>query len=412
MPRPAKTLLAGIAIAIPLISAAATSFAADSQVANDQTQAGNVEATQTLNVDTSTDQTTGVATAAGNSASAAVVYGSVDVQSSQSMQGNADASGVLNVTTYAGQVGMTAASTGNTGEAGIQSGGPMTGSFGQDVSGNVTAESQINAATGQAGDVTVTTEAVGDTQGLSAVGGSIGASVTQTNEGVTQSYSGAVLNYSPGNTTFSAVGIGNNVTSTSVSGASQNVSTTQVTTGDRVQAAQFLAFGNVQSATNAATATANNVSVSNDGPSLNVVTFQDNQSYVRAQAESGAYEFGASSVMATGIGNSAIADETGPQITLDNVQINGTGGVEVIASSTGTQGYDLSSSATAMGNAVTGFACSDCSGQMTINNTQVNGSNITATNSVGVVPGGTARSVTGVTTAVGNSATFYVTKPN
>jgi hypothetical protein len=133
---------------------------------------------------------------------------------------------------------------------------------------------------------------------------------------------------------------------------------------------------------------------------------------VRAQAASGAYEFGTSSVMATGIGNSVIADETGQQVTLDNVQVNGTGGVEVIASSTGTQGYDLSSSATAMGNAVTGFACSDCSGRMSITNNQVNGSDISATNTVGVVPGGTARSVTGVTTAVGNSATFYVSKPN
>ncbi len=83
--------------------------------------------------------------------------------------------------------------------------------------------------------------------------------------------------------------------------------------------------------------------------------------------------------------------------------------MDVIASSSGTDGYDLGSTATAMGNAFTGYACSTCSGTLTAHNSQINSADIGASSSLSV--GSSARSATGVATAVGNSATFYVSHP-
>ena len=76
-------------------------------------------------------------------------------------------------------------------------------------------------------------------------------------------------------------------------------------------------------------------------------------------------------------------------------------------------GYDLSSNATAMGNAVTGYACSSCGGVMNVTSSQSNTADVGA--SAGIPYGGVAgaiRSATSTATAVGNTATFYVSKPS
>ncbi len=273
---------------------------------------------------------------------------------------------------------------------------------------SITASSVINATSAQAGDMTVSTEAIGNTQGIGAVSAPVGAAVTQTSSALTQSNSDISLQYTPGTATYAATAVSNNITATGLSGSAQNLNLSQTMTGAMTQAAQFVALGQGQDVSNAATATANNISVSNDTGALDVTTSQDNESYLRAQAESTAYSFGSSTVSATGVGNSAAYGETGSQITVNNNQTN-SGGVEVIASSGGTSGYDLSSSATAMGNAVTGYGCSDCGGVMNVTNNQTNTGVISATSGVGVA--GSARSATSIATAVGNSATYYIGKP-
>jgi len=75
----------------------------------------------------------------------------------------------------------------------------------------------------------------------------------------------------------------------------------------------------------------------------------------------------------------------------------------------GGDGYDITGQATAMGNSVTGYACSECSGRMTVNNNQTNNTDVGA--SVTTTVTGQARSVMAITNAVGNSATYYVTHP-
>jgi hypothetical protein len=98
---------------------------------------------------------------------------------------------------------------------------------------------------------------------------------------------------------------------------------------------------------------------------------------------------------------------------LNNTQVN-TGGIEASASFTGDNGFDASSSATAMGNAVIGFACSQCGGVINVTNSQTtSGGGVEAVSSTTVTNiNGNNRSTSGISTAVGNSATFYVSKPN
>ena len=67
------------------------------------------------------------------------------------------------------------------------------------------------------------------------------------------------------------------------------------------------------------------------------------------------------------------------------------------------------STATAMGNAVTGFACSDCNGVANIVNNQTNSAQVAANSTIDMAAGN--RSVSASATAVGNNATFYVSRP-
>jgi hypothetical protein len=62
-----------------------------------------------------------------------------------------------------------------------------------------------------------------------------------------------------------------------------------------------------------------------------------------------------------------------------------------------------------MGNSATGYACSSCGGTVGITSRQVNSGDVNATSTVNIT--GSGRSVAGVATAVGNSATYYSSRP-
>ncbi len=87
--------------------------------------------------------------------------------------------------------------------------------------------------------------------------------------------------------------------------------------------------------------------------------------------------------------------------------------MEAVSSSGGATGFDLSSTSTAMGNAVTGYACSACGGVMNITSSQSNSADIGASASIPFGGNaGSARSAISTSTAAGNSATFYVSRPS
>jgi hypothetical protein len=386
MARRAIILLAGTLLAIPLWPAVATSQTfQQSSVDNQQTQNADVSATQTLNVVTA-DQTTETTSAGANGYSAQVQSGSLDVQSVQTANGENDSLGYADLT---GHLTQTTAST-----------------------ATIDAESQINAPSAAGADISHSVQAIGNSQEIATVGGSNTMQSDQTNQAIVEANGGAVVNYTGADTsTFSSVATGNNVTVNNSAGATTAVTLNQTNTGQYVQATQFVNAGNGQTIAASSNTVGNNISISNANNPLNAVTSQDNTAYIRAQTAETAYEFGTGSASAAGVGNSVVAGNPGGDLTLNNTQTNTGGGVEVLSSFSGTGGlgYDASSSAVAMGNAVTGYACSTCVNKMTVTNRQTNGTAVSATSNVTM--SSENRSVTGVSTAIGNTATFYVSQP-
>jgi hypothetical protein len=168
--------------------------------------------------------------------------------------------------------------------------------------------------------------------------------------------------------------------------------------------------GNAQTIEGDATVTANNIAITNQADALNVVTNQSNASFTFADSVATGFEFGDGQATAFGVGNSMLAGNFGPSTTVNNTQVN-TGGIEANASFTGDNGFDASTSATAMGNAAIAFACSQCGGVINITNSQTtSGGGVEANATTNITTQG--RSVSSVATAVGNNATFYVSRPN
>jgi hypothetical protein len=398
--------------AIPMWLIAAGTATSQSTVTNNQVQAGDIFASQTLDVVTNTSDTTAVTTATGNGLTGSVVTGSVDIQSTQSTAGQVGATTTINIANDAGpSLTSTTAATGNTGDAGIEGGGALTGSFVQGATGGpIYGENQINAANAETTDAAQATQAMANSQGFGATGSSVNATVHQSSAVDTTADGGAILGYVGDQGGFSAAAVANNVTSVGVSGSTQTLDVTQSNTGALVRGAQFTNLGNSQDTNTSATATANNFNASNEGGAFNVGVNQSNDAYVRAQGEETSYEFGGATVSAYGVGNSTFAGNSGTSITLNNTQVNGSGGVESVASFTGDNGYDAFVSSTAMGNAATGYACSTCGGVMTVHNSQTNNGDAAAMVNTSITT--SARSVRGTATAVGNNASFYVTQPN
>jgi len=378
-------------------------------VLNEQIQLGDVFAGQTLNVVDADGATTAVTTATGNALSGAVESGSLTLTSTQTLQGSVNATTAL---TAAGSAGNPATiltqATGNTGDAGAY-GASLAASVGQTAgAGTVRAATTIDASNAAIyGGATVGATALSNSQAFAVQGGALQANVTQSGAGITEAEIGASVRYIPGPATFSASAVANNLSSAGEDSV-QTLTVGQSSTGARTQAAVFVAAGNAWNLTGAATATGANVSVSNAGASLDAAITQSNQSYVRAQSEVSAYDFGLGSAQAFAVGASSMAGNEGEMTLIDNLQTT-SGGVEAVAAFTGHDGYDAYASATAIGNAATGYACADCGGAIEANNSQTNGSGVSATASVNVT--GSNRATVGTANAVGNSATFYVTRP-
>ena len=360
--------------------------------------------------------------AAGNTASSSVVNGSLDVRSSQLSGGMVTATSVVNVTPSApgtlansGETTVSVSATGNESDAGSfnegdYANGPLTGNFVQSSSTQNMAASTFNGANAQASDASLSVQALGNTHGVTVQDTSANVTTNQSSTAITEADGAGTLKYSPGTVVASASAVSNNMTAVGTGNASQILNTTQSMTGPRTQATQSMNVGNGQTVITAAQATDNNISISNENGPLNVVDNQTNTSFTLAQAVGSSYEFGTGQTSASGVGNSVLAGNAGQQMSLDNTQANVGNGISVSASFNCNNGYDASSSATAMGNAVTGFACSDCGGVVNVSNNQTNTAVIGATSTLGVTSSN--RSVNSSAVAVGNNATFYVSKPS
>lgn len=390
-----------------MLSGVATSQTAPSTVLNNQINLGDVFAEQTLNVETVTDGFSASTIAPANSVLISVQNTDASMTSNQENSGAVLAHGVVNVATHGGNnSNVTTTAVGNAGTAAADN-GTLTGRATQLNTGPVTARSQLEAHEAELNDMSMSTLAQGNSQGLTLINGAMGVRVSQGNTANVLADGGAIAGAITGTAAVAGTATGNNITLSGTEQSAARVITEQSNAGI-TQASKFTAYGSSYLSSTAASASGNNLSATNEGPLLDVASSQYNTAYVRTQAEATAYQFSAAQVGAHGVGNSALVGNYGPEVVLDNIQTNEGGGVEALASFEGYDGYDAVASSTAMGNAVTGYACSQCSGQMTIKNNQVNSAEIGARTST---IAGSARSVSGITTATGNNASFYVSSP-
>lgn len=397
----------------PALNPAAIS---QSTVNNTQVQLGDVFSTQTLNVVDVSDSTTATTSASGNTVSSAVVSGSLNVQSSQTMSANANAQTTVNVTTNAGaQAVLNTSALGNGSDAGSFEGAPVTGVISQTAGPvQILATSNFNAQNAQTGVdsssvASFGVQAIANSHGVTVSDTSANTTTTQTSSAQTEADGGAVLKYTPGTAAASATGVSNNLTGAGSGNASQTLTATQTMNGPLTQATQSINLGNGQTIQSNATASANNIYVSNENGPLAVTDSQTNSGFTFAQSVATGFEFGSGQASSDAVADSVLVGNAGAQTSLDNTQSN-SGGVAANASFSGNNGFDAASSATAMGNAATGFACSDCNGVVNVNNNQMNSGGVSATSTIEVAAPN--RSVNASATAVGNNATFYVSKPS
>jgi hypothetical protein len=399
--------------AIPILAlscgAATSQVSATSQILNNQIQLGDIIAGQTLDVVEATDNVGVVTVATGN----AIVGGSqgrnLNVSSYQELQGAVQAHGVVNVGASMGATGsLTTAATGNTAET-VVNNAVLTAVKTQITGpGTVSAVGQLEAEEAYVGDLSHNTQAAANSIGLGLTNGSLGVRTSQYNEANVLADGGAIAGEATGQATVNANAAGNNLTSVGAGASSQRLIATQGNTSEAVQASKFTAYGQSYTSNTNASASANNINATNEGPLLDVTTSQSNSAYVRAQSEGTSAVFSSHAVTAYGIGNSTVAGNMGAELVLDNSQFNEGGGVEVIAVGDVGTGWDSTTSASASGNAVTGYACAACTAKMTVDNNQTNTTDISSqvTSRMGY-----GRSVTGLSSAVGNNASFYVSAP-
>ena len=376
---------------------AATSQTTPSTVLNTQVQFGDVFSEQTLNVETVTDYTSANTTATGNLYSAATDSSGLDIRSNQTSSGDVLANTLVNVETHSGaQTYLSTTASGNLGDANVYA-GTLTAVFNQTVTAStLKANSQVEAAEAETGEVAAATQAVANTQTLGISYGAAGVRVNQANAGDVYADGGAIYGYVAGSAELTAGAMGNNIALSGDGGSGVRIVGDQRNTADTVQAAHFTAYGQAQDARTTAIAAANDFNAVNQGYLLDATVNQANQAYVRAQAEGSAANFGAGAAVANGVGNNAVMGAIG-------------GGVEAVAAFTGGEGYDGLASASASGNAAVGYACSQCSGRMTVDNSQTNTTDIGAAATASLTAG---RSISGVANAVGNTATYYVSRPS
>lgn len=356
------------------------------------------------------DQTTADTTGTGNAFDASTSSNDVDMRSNQTLQANVTADTRVNATGNSGAVvAVSSAASGNTGAAGVY-GGTMTGVYTQIAGATaVRAQSHIEAPNGSAGDVDSFTQAVGNAQSFGISYGSGGLRTNQTNAARVTSDGGGVYGYVSGSANFSAVTSANDVTMSNDNLSSARLIATQTNSAAETQASQFTAFGNVQDTLTSATVAGNDINAHNEGALLDITSQQTNQAYVRAQAQTAAYQFGSASADAYGVGNSLSAGDVGGELVLDTTQINNGGGIEAVAQLDGTEGYDGQANASAMGNSISGYSCSECDGRLTVSNSQTNYSDVGAQSIVNVTA--TGRSASGTSKAIGNTATYYISRP-
>lgn len=356
------------------------------------------------------DPAEGVQATTGAQANAVIVgaEGSdVSLRSSQRLQGSVRAETEVTVRGYSPTIAATSAAAGNIAEASV-----VDGNFNAEVEqsidgGEVAAWTGVTANLSSSGDTVATAAAVGNGFNSAAVSNNAHLRTDQRHDGAgTTARTQAELFHVQGQAALTATAAANQMGYTGRTYYSE-VRADQSNSG-ATDASVRGDIGNGYLTSGMAAAAANTVHVAHQAGVVEASVRQANSGYVGARSELATYEYGGATSQAFGVGNAVGVEQLGEVLTLDTDQTN-SGGVEVMASFDGGYGYDAQVSASAVGNTVSASVCSDCDGALTANNSQANYGDVSAFARTDI--GGSSRSVTGTVSAVGNSASYYVTKP-
>lgn len=352
-----------------------------------------------------------VATSAqGNTASGAVQNGAITVQSDQTMQGDAVATTELTLggDTY-GEVNVT-----------TQAGGNYLAVSAYDATltldATQTTDDGLISATTEVGDssarlhagASIGSSAISNTVALYGQTSVVSGTIDQASSAVVRSFARVESQYIPDAASVTSQAIVNAIAVNSDNTSGQDLAIAQRSFGGFIESEASANAANAWDLAARARATANQAVLYNEGGSVVNVSDQRNSSFVRASALTTAYDYGRAEAYARGAANELSVGNNDIYVELDNTQFN-VGGVDVVATFSGTNGYDVSVGADAVGNSVTGYACSECEGYLDATNTQTNTGNVSAV--ANTVVAGSNRSVITGANAVGNAANFHVSRP-
>jgi len=403
-------MLAAMATCAAAATEASAQTAPGALVLNNQLQLGDVVSGQTLNVEGATDQVTVSNAATGNSLSGATQGVNLDIRNVQTMNGDTRATTEINPTgDTGGIVNATTQANGNYLAAGGYGGDVAVDSDQRVGPSEITASTAIRGGTARLlGGANVTAVATGNATAIAGNVGVISGAVHQVSDASVRAENLAETQYIPAGAVFGAQAINNAAAVNGEDQSGQSIYIGQRSTGDAVTANTSANAGNAWDLTGASVATANQAVIANRGGSVVARTQQENFSAVASTAVTTAYDYGRAVASAEGTGNAASVGNNDKYLELDNSQIN-SGGVEVRAEFSGAQGYDAYVSANAAGNSVTGYACAECQATLNATNNQTNDGNVSASASTTI--SGASRNVITGSNAVGNAATFYVSRP-
>ena len=372
-----------------------------------QDQSGDV--TGLVDIDLSVDQVTVSTSAQGNALAGGVTAASAGLVSRQTMTGATGARSNVIVNGEAdGQLSVETTARGN--YLGVTTNGAT---FAVDATQSATGE-RVQAGTyvqAPGGRVLqggfATSAAVANTVAMGGPSSSLTGVIDQTAQTTVFAETVADVQYIPAPATFSSQAVANAVQTNTTGASHQDLAIRQSNGASTTEARTDVYVDNAWDLTVGANAGANQAITANAGGSMLIATDQTNAGRVRADARVQTNLQGQTVLAARSVANETVAGNNDIYLKLDNTQLN-SGGVEANATYVGVNGYDAYVGADAVGNAVTGYACSQCGGDVNITNNQTNSGNVTATTSATVASGRTA--VVGAN-AVGNTASFYISRP-
>ena len=268
----------------------------------------------------------------------------------------------------------------------------------------------------QAGDSAITGGGYVSTSATAnnvAVGGprsQVLGAIDQTAQTTVFSETVADIRYVPATASFSSRATANSAQAGTTGSSHQDLSIRQENRPSTTVAQTDVYIDNAWDVSADAQARGNYANAGNEGGSMVIRADQSNAGRVRAETRLRTDLYGAAVASARAVANETVAGNDDIYLSLDNTQIN-TGGVEAVATFQGNTGYDAYVGADAIGNAVSGYVCSTCGGEVNVANTQVNSGDVSAVVNVGAGRTGGSRAAVVGANAAGNSATFYVSRP-